>query len=74
MEQFEKRIGGKEYTWLGVPIDKEISNAIAKQIWKEALEWVLTHAVYDPDDRGHTDYGIIDGIKFIEEELEGHNG
>ena len=42
MKEFEKRIGGKEYTWLGVPVDMEITNAISKQVWKEALEWTLS--------------------------------
>lgn len=39
-----------------------------KEGWKAALEWVLNHTVYDPNDTG-ADLGIIPNIDFIEKEL-----
>lgn len=43
-------------------------DAVRKQGWKAALEWVLKHVIYDPDG-GYIAYEIIDGVDFIEEEL-----
>lgn len=40
-----------------------------RKIWEAALRWVMTRAMYDPDDRG-ADYGIIPDIDFIEIELQ----
>lgn len=39
-KEFKKWIKDKEYTWLGVPIDKEISDLISKKAYRAALEAV----------------------------------
>lgn len=67
MSEFEKQIKNKEYTWCGVPIDKEKTNAIAKQIWKTVLEWVYDYMKEQEPNALYFDYVLFDKI---EKELE----
>ncbi len=37
--------------------------------WKAALEWVMAQTIWYTNDIGLTDFGIIEGVNFIKEEL-----